>query len=270
MTFLNENTKESLLKKLINQINEESVNNLSIIPFACPIISFGDYKKSIVATMGLNPSDREFLDVSGKELDGNHRRFHTLNSLDLRNWAKASTQDLSYIEKSCENYFSNKPYYPWFRDMQNIILATGFSFYKNNACHLDLIPYATRIKWANLSKHNKNSLLDLSRTSLLDTLVNSKIKLIVLNGKSVVDGFERLTNIKFKTEVMIDWRLPQKNNKYVERYSYMSKINNSNFPNLNRDILILGFNHNLQSSFGVSSQVKNSIKQWVARSFKGD
>ncbi|MDI1309726.1 MAG: hypothetical protein PSV17_09880 [Methylotenera sp.] len=263
-----ENNWEGLLQKLTYQLTDESVKELSIIPFASPIISFGDYKSSIVATMGLNPSDKEFLDALGGELSGIARRFHTLSSLGLNHWGDASSEHLTLIQNSCESYFSNNPYNIWFRDMENIISGTGFSLYKNKACHLDLIPYATYQKWGKLGKEKKNSLLGLSKVFLENVLVGSSIKLIVLNGQSVVDGFQKLANIQYETKSMSDWTLYQKNNKYVNGVSFRSKINNCNFPTLNREILVLGFNHNLQSSFGVSSQVKASIKNWITESFK--
>jgi len=33
---------------------------------------------------------------------------------------------------------------------------------------------------------------------------------------------------------------------------------------LGRDLLVLGFNHNLQSSFGVTSKVLREIRHWIA------
>jgi hypothetical protein len=34
---------------------------------------------------------------------------------------------------------------------------------------------------------------------------------------------------------------------------------------LGREVLVLGFNHNIQSSFGVTTRVRAAIRQWVAR-----
>lgn len=268
MTFSHIDSKKSLLEQLINQLTLETINDLSIIPFASPIVSFGSYKNSTVATMGLNPSDREFVDISGNELIGKDRRFHTLNSLEINEWKEVTSKHVSEIEGLCDNYFSNNPYKVWFRDMENLISATGFSLYKNNACHLDLIPYATSLKWGQLTIENKTSLLKLSRISLHHIMFNSNIELIILNGQSVVDGFAKVANVEFQVEAMSDWDLPQKNNRHVRGYAYNAKINNSNLSELNREILVLGFNHNLQSSFGVTSEVKSSIRHWIAKSFE--
>src|SRR4051812_46832848 len=46
-----------------------------------PVLFFGDLFSARVATVGLNPSDQEFLDRSGEELEGTSRRFESLRSL---------------------------------------------------------------------------------------------------------------------------------------------------------------------------------------------
>ena len=33
---------------------------------------------------------------------------------------------------------------------------------------------------------------------------------------------------------------------------------------MNRDILVLGYNHNIQSSFGVTNEAIRAIRDWVA------
>ena len=37
---------------------------------------------------------------------------------------------------------------------------------------------------------------------------------------------------------------------------------------LGRDLLVLGFNHNLQSSYGVTTTALAAIREWVARQAK--
>ena len=54
-----------------------------MIPWSCPVPAFGDLLNSFVATLGLNPSNREFVDEEGNELEGAARRLHTLRSLSL-------------------------------------------------------------------------------------------------------------------------------------------------------------------------------------------
>ena len=50
---------------------------------ATPVISFGDYTKSNIATFGINPSSLEFVDRSGQILAKNQKRLVDLESLNL-------------------------------------------------------------------------------------------------------------------------------------------------------------------------------------------
>lgn len=63
-----------------------------VIPGTPPIVCFGDAKQAEVATLGLNPSDKEYLDGSGKELTGDNRRFETVESLEVESLEKASDE----------------------------------------------------------------------------------------------------------------------------------------------------------------------------------
>ena len=73
-------TVQNLLGKLIN---DRALVKANVIPWSSPVISFGDLSRARVATLGLNPSNREFVDDAGIELDGPSRRFPTLRSLKL-------------------------------------------------------------------------------------------------------------------------------------------------------------------------------------------
>src|SRR6266446_6786884 len=72
---------DSILPNLIERLDDPLVKAAKVIPWSCPVPYFGDLSQSIVATLGLNPSNREFVDGSEIELDGPTRRLHTLKSL---------------------------------------------------------------------------------------------------------------------------------------------------------------------------------------------
>ena len=55
-----------------------------------PVVAFGDVRKAAVATLGWNPSKREFLDSRGNELVRTERRLETLASLGESDLATAS------------------------------------------------------------------------------------------------------------------------------------------------------------------------------------
>jgi len=69
------------LMTLLNRMDSAAFDGTSVIRWGAPVPSFGDLSSSLVATVGLNPSNREFVDVAGHELRDTYRRFHTLGSL---------------------------------------------------------------------------------------------------------------------------------------------------------------------------------------------
>ncbi len=137
---------DNVLLHLITRMNG-SVATEKIIPWSCPVPVFGDSSRAIVATLGLNPSKREFVDDAGVELEGPRRRLHTLKSLELTRWSDATTRHVEQIDNACREYFSLNPYHGWFRSLDAILAGAGFTYYgaRANACHLDLIPYAGAI-----------------------------------------------------------------------------------------------------------------------------
>src|SRR5690348_10521062 len=99
-----------LVSTLIKRLDTGTIANTGIIPWSCPVPSFGDLFTARVATLGLNPSNREFVDEDGNELDGPLRRFHTLRSLGLTRWSDAQEQHKELILDSCREYFARNPY----------------------------------------------------------------------------------------------------------------------------------------------------------------
>src|SRR5437588_6939517 len=152
---------QTKLAALVRYLSEISLAEGHVIPWSSPVVSFGNSSSAVVATLGLNPSNREFLDESGNELDGPLRRFHTLSSLGLDDWAEADATHLHLILESCYAYFLRNPYDTWFRKLDYIISGTQASYYDfpNTACHLDLIPYATAQKWTAIGYADQSALL---------------------------------------------------------------------------------------------------------------
>src|SRR5438094_2076415 len=116
------------LSILVRRLDDTAMSGADVIPWSCPVPSFGDISRSRIATLGLNPSNREFVDESGTELDGPSRRFHTLKSLGLARWSDVGTRHLQLILDSCLAYFSRNPYNGWFRKLDQIISGTPASY----------------------------------------------------------------------------------------------------------------------------------------------
>ena len=257
----------STLWHLIRRFEGSALSGANVIPWSCPVPSFGDPALSVVGTLGLNPSNREFVDGTGNELDGALRRFHTLRSLGLSQWSDATARHLQLIIDSCCKYFSRNPYDGWFRKLDHLISGTKASYYHPSlaACHLDLIPYATSCKWTELTPKQRSLLVSVSGDTLGPILRDFKIRLLILNGNSVVDQFQSMAGIRLERRVMQQWALPRRLQSDVTGIAYKGVVREVSGMQLHRDVLVLGFNHNIQSSFGVTTQVRDAIKRWITR-----
>jgi hypothetical protein len=263
---------KTALLTLLQRLDEKSSKEMGIIPWSCPVPAFGNLSNARVATLGINPSNREFVDNLGRELSGGSRRFHTLNSLGLECWSEAKAQHLQLILHSCMTYFSTNPYDGWFKQLDFILGETSSSYYPsllmgdgNEACHLDLIPYATSSKWTSLTPNQRELLLSFSGNVLGLLLRDSPVTLLVLNGSAVVNNFQSITGMPLEKKIMKSWVLPRQSQPDVKGIAYIGKISQIAGVKLNRQIAVAGYNHNLQSSFGVTRSVRESIRHWVGQ-----
>jgi hypothetical protein len=261
----------STLTTLIDRLDSSAVSGTNVIPWGCPVPSFGDLPSSRVATLGLNPSNREFVDELGNELQGASRRFHTLRSLGLTSWSDVDARHLRMILESCSTYFLGNPYDRWFKRLDQVVAGTRASYYNasHGACHLDLIPYATARKWTELSTQQRSSLLSVAGDTLGLLLRDSPVRILILNGRSVVEQFQQIADIYLERQEMPAWSLPRYLKPAVTGVAYRGMVDTLSGIGLGHKVLVLGFNHNLQSSFGVTTEVILAIRDWIARASKG-
>ena len=257
---------DSQINNLISRLTDKQLVEASVISWGSPVPSFGDISTSLLATIGLNPSNLEFVGNDGEELNGAKRRFHTLNSLGISNWSEIEDIHIESISQLCKEYFSRNPYDRWFKKLDYIISGTSYSYYfpSGKACHLDLVPYATMTKWGELSNDQKALLLELVGDTLGLLLYNSPIKVLVLNGRSVIDNFISISDVEFIEEQIQDWTLPRKKTDGVVGISYTGMVSNIGGVKLKQKLKVLGFNHNIQSSFGVTKKVQKAIRNWIS------
>src|SRR5581483_297097 len=155
--------------------------------------------------------------------------------------------------------------------LDQILQGIGVSYYATSdiACHLDLIPYATSRKWTELSFRQRSSLLTLSGDSLPLLLRNSSVRLLILNGQTVVNQFEELTDNHLERREMMGWTLNRRGKPDVKGFAYQGFVESLCGIRLSHRILVLGFNHNIQSSFGVTREAVAAIRRWIAKATKG-
>ena len=186
---------------LLNLLHNGSLSGTKVMQAAAPIAFFGDITNATLATIALNPSDKEF----GPNSKGPfvyyttfNRRVHHMGSLGLANWSLAGSTQVTNIYDDCIGYFGRRPYMQWFSVLERLLVKAGYSYskpYHKVACSLDLVPFATQPTWNGLSNSEKEYLYRLSKPILQNILLKSKIETIFLNGQQTVDQF----NIYFGT-----------------------------------------------------------------------
>lgn len=236
-----------------------------VIHWASPVPFFGMASRAQVATVGINPSNLEFTNGDGEELDGADRRLPTLGSLDLRRWGEADGEDLRVLYAGCNGYFTRRPYDRWFRVLERMLHASGLSYYGSSpdACHVDLFAFATREKWGALPAKERVGLIRSSSHHLGLLLRLMPARLLILNGRSVVDAFAAATGMELESRRVPSWDLPRAS-KAVAGVAYSGHVDRVAGVPLGRRVAVVGFNHNLQSSFGVSTAVVDAIGRWIA------
>ena len=257
----------SVLTTLIDRLDSDAVIGTDIIPWSCPVPTFGDLTSPQLATLGINPSYREFVDPSGEELQGELRRFHTLESLGLETWAEADARHLELILDTYRSYFFCNPYNAWFKKLDFAISGANVSYYDSpsTACHLDLIPFATIRRWTELSTQQRSSLVAVSGDTLGMILRDSQVRVLILNGSSVVKGFQSVAGVSLRAEEIPAWSLGRRSSANVKGVAYTGVAATVSGIKLDRQLKVLGFNHNLQSSFSVTMEVITAIREWITR-----
>lgn len=234
------------------------------IPWAAPVPFFGDYLSARVATLGLNPSASEYIDRAGLPLSGRERRLEDIHSLGLKSWSDAEDAHFSRIVMSCLRYFSKNPYDRWFKPLDQMLASLGVSYYLPAmplACHLDLMPVATAAKWGAVPIAERRTSQELFADWFVELLRCSAIELLILNGAGVVDGFERLAGPMPRLNQSA-WRLGH-GNRGVDGWSVDMKITSLRGRPLRRSVHVVGFNLNIQSSYGVTRAAKSAIQTWL-------
>jgi hypothetical protein len=166
---------------------------------------------------------------------------------------------------SCRAYFDGNPHDRWFRILDQVVVGTKASYYDPSyrACHLDLIPYATTRKWTELTAQQRSSLLAVASDTLGLLLRDSPVRILILNGRSVIDQFQHISGIQMEKQEMPGWSLPRRSGPALAGFAYKGIAETLSGIDLGRKLLVLGFNHNLQGSFGVTASVVHAIRDWV-------
>src|SRR5260221_5954000 len=124
----------------------------STVPGTLPVLFFGDLFAAEVASVGLNPSDQEYLTKTGQMLTSRAQRFATLDSLGANDRAALlDPQCDEAVEWMRAYYDEGKPVYgAWFNALSRVVVGFGVGFRERSAAHLDLVQESTSPVWSEL------------------------------------------------------------------------------------------------------------------------
>jgi hypothetical protein len=132
------------------------------VPGTPPVLFFGDLFTAEVATVGLNPSDQEYLTKGGDVLGGPAQRLATLESLGAIDRASLTDEQCDEAIEWMRGYYDEgKPVYgSWFNGLSRVVDSFGASLRERTAAHLDLVQESTKPIWSGLSAGQIGSLLE--------------------------------------------------------------------------------------------------------------
>lgn len=223
-----------------------------IVPGSTPVLAFGDVRNAQVATLGLNPSRVEFTDDKGNLLEGDRRRLATLQSLGTPDLATAPSNVIEQVFADCNRYFYQRPYRRWFDQLEPILESCGASYYNGTACHLDLVQWATNPTWGKLAPAVRGRLITEDAAFLNTQLQNEGIRLLLVNGNGVWKQLRAAMVEKLKFE----------HQEFIEGLSCQNTQLNAGW--LLGKIRVIAWNTNLQSSFGVTTELREELARRVA------
>ena len=180
-------------------------SDLSVLPGSLPVVSFGDPNRAVAATLSLNPSWREFESSDGTWLGGSQRRLASLISLRASDPRELDDEQVATVLAESDSYFHGSNWYRgWFHWLESMLKASGAgSYFDDTACHLDLVQWATKPAQGELPTHVWRRLVEEDRGFLRWQLANSNVRVLLLNGASVVQWVEEagLVNV-FEFDVL--------------------------------------------------------------------
>jgi hypothetical protein len=232
----------------VEMVRRSPPENGPVVPGSTPVVAFGDPTRAEVATLGINPSVREFVE-DGRLLAGDRRRLATLEALGAADCGELTVEQVAAVVGECAAYFQQRPYRRWFDPLDKLLRAgTDASYYDGSACHLDLVQWATDPTWSKLPRDVQQTLLEDGVPHLRAQLSRENVRLVLLNGRQVLTQVEAL-GLASLAEVD---HLP------------VGATTCRLYMGTGGGVRWFGWSTNLQSSWGVSAAFKQRLGAWLA------
>ena len=229
-----------------------------IVPGTTPVISFGDFTKAQVATIGINPSTKEFLrgGKNPKLISAAGKRLEDFESLSIRNHLEITEDKAAAVWRGCQDYFQKNPYH-WFNHFAPVLKAVGASFEAGSATHLDLTQWATKPVWRSLDSRVRDRLLGEDLEFFIWQNSQPNIKIRFINGRTVLNQVNELK--------LFD--LVEENPIQIETISGINKCQMFQGTGTNGE-RVIAWSVNIQSMRGSNALKKSAaekIGRWIAK-----
>jgi hypothetical protein len=150
----------------------------------------------------------------------------------------------------CNGYFQRQPY-RWFNAFRPVLKACGASFDDGTACHLDLVQWATDPTWGKLQPISiRKQLLTEDAPFLAEQLKNERLRLLLVNGTSVIRQLRRTL------APQLEELKPITGYAHVDTRLFAGTLYDR--------VRVIGWSTNLQSSFGVTNELREVLASRVA------
>lgn len=108
---------------------------LGVLTGSLPVAAFGDPDRAVVATVSLNPSQREFLSRDGTWLEGDERRLASLVSLGVSDPRDLNDEQVMQVAAESSAYFRGPNWFRgWFRWLESLLGDCGAGSYLGREC----------------------------------------------------------------------------------------------------------------------------------------
>ncbi len=191
---------KDLQQEIIEYIKQPVPRNMFVVEQSIPVVFFGDIESARCATLSINPSRIEFLDVNQELLQNYQKRFCDRDVIGVADTDWLTPEQSQAVYDSLINYFNGNPYKKWFGPIGKFagdIFDT--SYYDNSMVHLDIYPWATDPTWSGLSVNTQKRIL--GSYDLFAKLISAPERLfdcVYVNGITVKMLVEQVLKIKFK------------------------------------------------------------------------
>jgi hypothetical protein len=226
-----------------------------ITPGSTPVVAFGNPMTATVATIGINPSSREFLDAKGQLLSEENRRLADFQSLGIKSHKDINESVAKRVLEESNSYFRrHESVYKWFEPLQTYVLDPAkASFRESTAAHLDLVQWSTAPVWGAIKDAKARDLLIQDDIRFLGEMLKAaSYKVVFMNGSTVVKTLEKFGLVEIEQD---GWTPLGKGTK--KSALWKGRV-------IGSDAVCLGWSLNLQH-YQTTSDNKQRLSNWIAQ-----